>query len=274
MTRRCKICYIVKVIWNPEDIMRWTKNYAVAAIAVGLGSIVSVASLKAEPIVIKYEGRNGESYKPGKKLAPNAKISLKAGEILTVLDERGTRILRGPGTFSSSSSAASTVSNTSLAALIKTSSVRRARTGAVRGEAVPTQQGGSPNLWFVDVGKSGKICVADFENLQLWRADAEAPRQIIATNVATGNSASTRFGKGQTTAKWPSSLIPLDGANYTLGTAGEQQKTSVRLVKVAMTGEERLDSMASKLLEQGCQTQSELLAATFVQADAGPIGGE
>ncbi len=255
--------------------MRWTKSYVTAAIAVGLGSIIPVATLKAEPIVIKYEGRNGEIYKPGKKLVPNAKISLKSGEILTVLDERGTRVLRGPGTFSASSAAtASSVSNTSLAALIKTSSVRRARTGAVRGEAMPTQQTGSPNLWFVDVSKSGKICVADFANLQLWRPDAEASRQIVATNVATGKSASTRFGKGQTTAKWPSPLSPVDGGSYTLGTVDQQEKTSVRLVKVAMTGEERLDTMASKLLSQGCQIQGELLAATFVQADSTPIGGE
>lgn len=255
--------------------MRWTKKHVAPAIAVGLGLIIPVAALKAEPIVIKYEGRNGETYKPGKKLVANAKISLKAGEILTVLDERGTRVLRGPGTFSASSSAtASSVSNTSLAALIKTSSVRRARTGAVRGEGSPAQQERSPNLWFVDVSKAGKICVADFENLQLWRPDAETPQQIIATDVAAGKSATIRFGKGQTAAKWPSPPVPADGGSYTLGVVGQETKTSVQLVKVTVTGEERLDIMASKLLEQGCQTQGELLAATFAQADTTPVGGK
>lgn len=254
--------------------MYWTNKHLAVAIAVGTVTVVSASPLQADPIVIKYEGRSGEIYKPGKKLVPNAKINLKADEVLTVLDERGTRVLRGPGTFSSSSSAsAKSVSNTSLTALIRTSSVRRARTGAVRGDGSTALQAGSPNLWFVDVAKSGKICVADFANLQLWSSDTKLPRNIIATDVATGKTASAQFGKGQTMANWPSAIAPKNGNTYTFTISGQTQKTSVQLIRVAMNGEERLDKMASTLFENGCQTQSELLAATFTQADPAPTGG-
>lgn len=253
--------------------MHWTKRHVAAAIVVAsLGSIVPSA-VNAEPIVIKYEGRSGDLYKPGKKLVPNAKISLKTGEILTVLDERGTRVLRGPGTFNSSSSATvKSVSNSSLAALIRTSSVRRARTGAVRGDTSAALQAASPNLWFVDLSKSGKVCVADFNNLQLWSSNAEFPRDFIATDIATGTTASTQFGKGQRTANWPSKITAANGKNYTFAISGRSEKTTVHLVRVAMTGEEKLDRMASILIENGCQTQGELLAATFAQEDPVPSG--
>ncbi len=254
--------------------MHWTEKHVAAAIVVaGLGSVIPTSAVNAEPIVIKYEGRNGDLYKPGKKLVPNAKISLKTGEILTVLDDRGTRVLRGPGTFNSSSSAAvKSVSNTSLTALIRTSSVRRARTGAVRGDATAALPTASPNLWFVDISKPGNVCVADFNNLQLWSSKAELPRSVIATDVATGKTASTPFGKGQMTAKWPSMIAAANGKNYIFAVTGQAEVATIRLVQVALTGEEKLENMASTLLENGCQTQSELLAAAFAQADPVPTG--
>lgn len=254
--------------------MHWTEKHIAAAIGIGLATIVPVSGLNAGPIVIKYEGRGSESYKPGKKLIPNAKISLKAGEIVTILDERGTRILRGPGTFSSSSSASvKNVSNTSLAALITTSSVRRARTGAVRGDGSVALQAASPNLWFVDVAKSGKVCVADFNNLQLWRSNAEFAREITTTDVATGTVASTQFGKGQMTVRWPATMMPANGKVFAFTMPGKAEKASARIVQVALTGEERLDTMAATLIENGCQIQAELLAARFMQAEPAPAGG-
>lgn len=255
--------------------MRWTKNSKVAAIlSFIMVTAIPATSVQAEPIVIKYEGPASQNYKPGKKLQPNAKISLKPGEVLTVLDERGTRTLRGPGTFSaSSSSRAASVSSTSLAALIKTSSVRRARTGAVRGESPPAQATLNPNLWFVEIGKSGKYCVADFNNLQFWRADASGVQQLTATDNMSGVNAPVKFDKGRTTARWPSTVSPKNGNSYTISIPGKAQKLKLELVGVQIADDERLDTMASKLLDRGCLAQSELLAATFAQSDPTPAGG-
>lgn len=255
--------------------MRWIKPRKSAAIlSLGILAAMPATALHAEPIVIKYEGPNSQNYKPGKKLMSNAKISLKSGEILTVLDERGTRTLRGPGTFSATSSAnAGNVSNTSLAALIKTNSVRRARTGAVRGESGVQQTAVNPNLWFVDISKGGKLCVADFQNLQLWRANTSESQQISASDNSSGSSAIVKFSKGRTTASWPSNISPKDGGRYNLSVPGKAEKITLELVSVDVTGQERLDTLASKLLDRGCQVQSELLAATFAQADPSPTKG-
>lgn len=255
--------------------MRWIEKCRAAVIA-GFCLIAFIpANAQAEPIVIKYEGPNSQNFKPGKKLLPTAKISLKTGEVLTVLDERGTRTLRGPGTYSASSAAsAGNVSNSNIAALIKTSSVRRARTGAVRGENASSTAQLSPNLWYVDVAKSSKLCVADFQNLQLWRSDTSQAQPSVTIANASGGNATARFGEGRSTARWPSTITPVDGGRYSISVPGNAGKTSIEMIKIEVTGEERLDTLASKLLDRGCQAQSELLAATFAQAESAPAGGQ
>lgn len=255
--------------------MRWTINsIGTVLLSLGMAGLVPITALQADPIVIKYEGPSSQSYKPGKKLVPNTKINLKSGEILTVLDERGTRTLRGPGTFSASSpSNGGTVSQTSLARLIKTSSVSRARTGAVRGGPSDDQVRTNPNLWFIDISKSAKICVADFQNIQLWRSNTQISQQITTADSRNGGYAPVIFRKGEASVRWPSSVTPTEKGRYTIAVQGESAIVDVELVKVDITGEETLDIMAAKLLDKGCQVQSEQLAATFAQSDATPTGG-
>jgi hypothetical protein len=256
--------------------MRWIKmSKAAALVSFCLIAAIPATILKAEPIVITYEGPNSQNYKPGRKLLPAAKINLKTGEVLTVLDERGTRTLRGPGTFSTSSAVSvGNVSNTNLANLIKTSSVRRARTGAVRGESPPQHTQRSPNLWYIDIKKSAKLCVADFQSLQLWRSGAAEAQPALTIASRSGGSATVKFGKGRSTVGWPLAITPVDGGQYIISAPGNADKISIEMVKIDVTGEERLDTMASKLLDRGCQVQSELLAATFAQAEPAPTGGQ
>jgi hypothetical protein len=251
--------------------MRWTDNKICAAAMAALAFALAPAAL-AEPMVIKYQGPAGQNYKPGKKLQANQPVTLKAGETLTVLDERGTRTLRGPGTFSTSSApTANNVGPTSLASLIKTSSVRRARTGAVRGTNTPKVAARSPNLWFVDISKSGTICVPDFSRLQLWRADTAQPLKLTASSSLASGTAN--FLKGQPTASWPNQVTPVDGGRYTIMRSGGSDAVTINLVQLTVNGDEALDKMASNLLSRGCQTQGELLAETFAQADPVPISG-
>ena len=255
--------------------MLWTRmSKSAPLMTFCLIAAMPITALQAEPIVIKYEGMNSQNYKPGKKLLAAAKISLKTGEVLTVLDERGTRTLRGPGTFSASSAAsAGNISSTNLASLIKTSSVRRARTGAVRGDSPGAQTQLSPNLWYVDVRKGAKFCVADFQSLQLWRSDPTEANSAFTITAPSGGTTPVKFGNGRATARWPSTVNIVDGGKYTISGVGNANKVVIEMIKVDVTGDERLDAMAAKLLDRGCQVQTELLAATFAQKEQVPAGG-
>ncbi len=243
------------------------------------GFVLSVAFLASpvlgDPVVIKYEGPSAQSYKPGKKLAVGAAIQLKAGEVLTVLDERGTRVLRGPGKFSASSAAsAGKVSNKSLMSIMKTSNVRRARTGAVRGTPTgSTVVRRSPNLWYVDIKKPGTVCVADFGKMQFWRSDVTAEQSLQLKDTKSGMTGIVSFPKGLSSAGWPAGVTPVDGGTYELNGSGSTDIAALKLVQMPVAAEQPLVDVTAGLLDRGCLAQGELLAETFAQAERATAGG-
>lgn len=257
--------------------MCWTR-VGIAAVLAGSIAIAASSSARAEPLVISYQGQAPQNYKPGKKLPANQSLTLKPGEVLTVLDERGTRTLRGPGVFSTSSAAnAGSVTPASLMNLVKTTPARRARTGAVRGTPGAATPTNSPNLWFIDIRKSATVCVADFANVRLWRPDIAEPQSVVASSLtASGltSSGAASFLKGQSTAPWPNQVAPIDGGRYSLTGLAKSSPTTITMVQIKVAGTEVLVELASALLDKGCQSQAELLAATFAQgaATANPRG--
>ena len=113
--------------------MVWGKLAARGALAgyvvAGLGGQAA-----AETMVVRATGPSAATYKPGSKLGDGGSLTLKAGDVVTLLDARGTRTLRGPGSFNVAAAAsAAPANNVMLSALLDTKRVRRARTGAVRG---------------------------------------------------------------------------------------------------------------------------------------------
>ena len=155
---------------------------------------VPVGGALAETIVVKAGGPSAGSFPPGKKIADNSMVTLKAGDILTLLDGRGTRTLKGPGNFNTSATASSTNdTRTSLTSLLGTQRVRRARTGAVRGGADDGKLPRSPNLWYVDISQSATVCVPDTGNVQLWRPDLTEAVTVTARDETSGASAAIPF---------------------------------------------------------------------------------
>ena len=102
-----------------------------AAIALGIGSTAAIANV----VVVKSLGPSAKAYPPGKTLPPNAKISLKGGDVLTVIGPSAAKTLRGPGNFD-----AGQVSLASAAG-------QRGRFGALRASEVAH----NPSIWDIDV---------------------------------------------------------------------------------------------------------------------------
>ncbi|WP_340266028.1 hypothetical protein [Sphingobium mellinum] len=235
-----------------------------AALCTGLGLAGPAA---AETMVVRASGPSAATYRPGSKLADGGSLVLKAGDVVTLLDARGTRTLRGPGRFGVTVAAgAAPAGNVTLAALLDTKRVRRARTGAVRGNVsdAPPAPPHRPNLWLVDMGRSGAFCFADPAAVRLWRADAAKPATV---SISGGHMrASVTFAAGETIAAWPASLPLADGISYHLDRGA--RVTDIRLAKVGPSTTE-LAPLASALIAQGCGAQLDLL----VDAAAAPPGG-
>jgi hypothetical protein len=228
-------------------------------------------SAMAEQIIVKSGGPSAANYPPGKKLPATANIALKTGDVLTILDGKGTRTLRGPGSFNMSTTTSSGAdTRTSLTSLLTTNRARRARTGAVRNvsgsEATKTSR--SPNLWFVDISQSTTACVNDLTNIQLWRPDQAQPLKVKISDVKTGASTSINYQKNQSLAIWQAgSFSPQDGASYAFSWAGLTKPVAIRIVTMG-SNVEGLESTASALITKGCEAQLNLLVETVAQPDS------
>lgn len=248
--------------------MFWDPNSAKArhlAIALFLGTGATAAS--ADILVVRSTGPSAKMFPPGKSLAENGKITLKASDMLVVLDGRGTRTLRGPGTFAAGAAqpAAARPVQTATA-----TPARRARIGAVRsvGMTAPARPG---TLWHVDVSKSSNICLADKSNVTLWRADATKPVTLIVAGAGVAPK-KVSWPAGQATVSWPSDVAIADGSDYRLSWAGAGAPTIIKF-KTLPAKPAGLENTASSLITNGCSAQLDLLIETVkLPEDQTPSG--
>jgi hypothetical protein len=257
------------MFWVREK--RRLSRAGVAAALLGTMALGSVAA-RAETVVVRASGPSAKGYPAGRKLADGGMLTLKAGDVVTLLDGRGTRTLRGPGTFNTSAPAsAGSDTRTSLASLLETKRVLRARTGAVRGPGVEEAAAPrSPNLWYVDITQPSTACVPDPANVRLWRPDISKPATVTATAVGAGGASGTiSFGQGEAVAGWPAGLPVANGARYRLSWAGLGQPIEIgfSLLDGATGG---LESMAATLIERKCEAQLNLLVETVALPDPAP----
>ena len=206
----------------------------------------------ADILVVRSIGPSAKSYPPGRRLPESARIGLKAGDQLVVLDGRGTRIIRGPGTFTAGAPATGRIASAAP------STDRRARIGAVRG--LETGELRPPSIWHVDVSRSSNVCVADPAKVTLWRADpGKAARLSIAG--PGGRARQVEWQPGSSTLAWPSDLPVAEGAEYRLSGAGMTAPTILRFR--TMSGRPAgLEDMAQTLIRNQCDAQLDLFIDT------------
>ena len=200
-------------------------------------------------------------------MANDARISLKAQDQVTVLTQSGTRVLKGPGTFSltQGSETASSASRR-LSSFISNRGASRARTGAVRSATGATEEAPvNPNLWYLDVTKGGKFCVADPDRLVVWRPDYTGSATASIVEPKNGNVTEIAWRQGNPLKAWPTDVLPVtDGANYRLLGSSAAQSVEVNFVLLQSQPSD-LDDTASILIEKGCTGQLDLLVEKLEQ---------
>ncbi|WP_431869453.1 hypothetical protein [Allosphingosinicella sp.] len=205
--------------------------------------------------MVRASGPSAKSYPAGRKLADDARITLQANDSLVLLDNRGTRTLRGPGIFTPSGPAQA--NSRSALASVATGSTRRARIGAVRsvGGATAAQPG---SIWHVDIAKSSNVCLSDPAHVTLWRSDATKPVILTVTRPSDGATRTVEWASGEPTVSWPSDLAIADGAKYRLSWEGASAPTDVTFQTLAAEPTEP-EAMASTLIQNDCDAQLNVL---------------
>lgn len=222
-----------------------------AALAVFLPGVAAAA------IVVASSGPSAGQFPAGKKLNEDGRISLQKGDSVTVLDRRGTRVLRGPGRFNVSQPG-KPLPNPAFAILTRQRSSSRVTVGAVR-----TGEDGkplSPNLWYVDFARPGRKCVTDPANVSLWRSDSDKPAQYRISSPGAAES-TISFGKDATLAPWNGAQAPVaHGATYNI--AGKNGEVIGELTFVVLSDPPAdEEALALALIDKGCTAQLDLLAA-------------
>jgi hypothetical protein len=250
--------------------MSWNRNSVRAAVAALLAATAGAAM--ADTLVVFSRGPSAKLYPPGKSLPEGAAIRLQPNDQLTLLDGRGTRTLRGPGSFNLTRlAAAEPVSdiNARLTLLTAAGTDRRIRIGAVRG--APPAEMRSPNLWYVDVARPGTVCIADPAALTMWRPVIDKDQAVVITGAGKA-PAKLSWAQGSPTLAWPAALPVATGAEYSLK-VGDGAPVKIRFA-VLDSRPSGMENTASTLITDGCDSQLDLLVQTFsVPADeASPAG--
>lgn len=212
-----------------------------------------MASAKA--IVIKSSGPSAKAFAPGKSVADNSTVTLKAGDIVTLLDGQGTRVLKGPGTFSTT---VNTQTSSNIATVLKNTGTRQVRTGAVRG-AVSEAAVRPTNVWLVDTTKSATVCVADTSAVSFWNPTDEKGSSITLTRVSDGKSVPVELRPMQLVKAWPTSELPIsDGVQYRVSRAGVETPVTLKFATIG-ANPQGVESTISGFVRAGCNGQLDLL---------------
>jgi hypothetical protein len=242
------ISCIVSATLVREVILSWGPSKAPLRALFAAALLATGSAALADILVVRSTGPSAKSFPPGKRIAEGSRVVLKANDSLDLLDGRGTRTLRGPGTFVAGAASGRTASNVPV-------TQRRARIGAVRsvggGELRP------PSIWHVDVSKSSTYCVADVNKVTLWRSDSTGPATLSIMRASGGPPAKLNWEAGSTTVAWPSSLAITDNSEFRLSTAGASAPTTIRF-RILREPERGLENMASFLLTNQCSAQLDM----------------
>jgi hypothetical protein len=225
-------------------------------LAAGAALAFSATAAQATGVVVATSGPSAGKYPVGHKVGDDERIVLAAGDSVTVLDARGTRIFKGAGTYTLGQQAAAAKAGT-FALLTRERAAQRMRTGAVRGGlGEPVTR---PNLWYIDVGSPGPMCVPDTGDIRLWRATTEGSEAVTIKPAGSGAATQAVFRDGEMLSPWDTKDLPVhDGSSFVIS----QPNAADRLVTFKLLGTvpSEPEALAEDLISHGCTAQLEVLS--------------
>jgi hypothetical protein len=238
----------------------------------GLAAIATLgtaAAAQAQAVVVRSTGPSATAYPQGKRLAANSKVTLKAGDRVTVLDKAGTRVLAGPGSFTLDAKIArDTDAASRVSGVLASAGGTRTRTGAVRGAPMgPVQAApsGPDSVWYIDVSKGGDYCVGNPASLVLWRPNRDQEASGKLTAMSGGKTVRVTWRAGSPLKMWPAELPVSEGSVYTFSDPVGPTVTIKTHVLPSVPADEL--EVAELLADRGCTAQLDVFA------NAATLGG-
>ncbi len=234
------------------------KHLKGVSLAISAAALAISAPLVAG-VIVKSSGPSAEDFPVGTKVKDTDRIVLEEGDQVTILNSAGTRELRGPGTFRAGVRGAP--QRATLANLTRQGARQRVRPGATRaGSGEGTR---SPNLWYVDVTKSGSMCVPDLQTVFLWRPETETEQTFIMRPGTSDYHQHVTFAEGSTVRPVDNERLPLEeGVEYMISGPGGAVATTVTFTVIDAPTEDA-EGMADILIDKGCSLQLDLLSQTL-----------
>ena len=233
----------------------------------GLG--VSAAAL-AQAVVVRSTGPSAVNYPKGKRLAATEQVTLKAGDVVTVLDKAGTRVLRGAGSFSLK--VAVNRDSGSAALLARSlSNPASVRAGAVRGAGDTSGENVLPvSIWLADTEQGGMVCVPRGSDLYLWRSQSAKRSFSWLTEATGGEMVRMQWPPKTVGIAWPKTMLaPQEARTYRI--YDETAPEAVTEFQIIMIEPEAVPadaaSLGTLLLDNGCKAQFDWLAASLEEEE-------
>lgn len=215
---------------------------------------------RAEEIVIIESTAPG--IEAGAILDSADKVSVPEGAMIVVVEADGsTRTIDGPYEAALDAAAKGGEADGGLIAnlgkLVSERENERQVLGAIR--AAPGQV--PQEIYVVDIGRSGNVCVPADGEIVLWRPETMAAEsETTLSDMDSGGDATVLWSAGEQTLDWPAALTPRDGARYAvrLDIAPRPAEIRLRLVPGKLQGDA---ARAAWMAGAGCRRQAERLLA-------------
>lgn len=241
-----------------------------ASLVVGLSA--STHAL-AQAIVVRSTGPSAVEYPKGRRLPANATVVLKGGDVVTVLDKAGTRVLKGAGSFRLDN-AINRDRNAAALLARSLSNPASVRAGAVRGPADASGDQVLPvSIWLADTTQGGSVCVPRGSDLYLWRGDGKARSFTWLTESAGGEMVRMQWPPRTVGIAWPKTMLaPQEGRTYRIYDETAPDKAAE--FRIVMLEPEVVPADAAALgtllLDNGCRAQFDWLAQTLAEEESDP----
>jgi len=211
-----------------------------------------VSYLAAEILILRSTGPSIRRFRPGQRVADDTRFTLRPGDSLSVLTRGRTRTFRGPGTFGAN--------DPIRLSQLQRGTVRR-NLGTIRGTEAGPDGPRPSNIWFYDVGASGRACVLAGRLPILWRANVDRTVRLTI-NPPSGASQTLNWEAGQATLTWPTQMPVVDGASYQLSWTGGTAPVRVTTRTLTAVPADNYDAVATAFMERECRGQLDALIAT------------